>query len=214
MPSPHIAPASIAARSSVYRLLAGLFARELTEENIVGFQQGNGCRLLDALEKVEEYATIAHRLKGYFDSVADPGQAALDLAESYAWNFHGVGGPHAAPLYASVYLSKNSVTHQEVERELGRIIFGQGLSSENSDKEPYDHLSVILEFIAWLDETEESTQQQALTQKTRKKIIEKYLLSWLPAFVIRCKQTDRLGFYSGLAAVTLEFVEADHMQME
>jgi len=200
------------ARSSVYRLLAGLFARELTEENIVGFQEGNGSQLLDALEKVETYAPIASRLKDYFDNVADPGQAALDLAESYAWNFHGVGGPHAAPLYASVYLSKNSVTHQEVERELRKIILGQGLSSENSDKEPFDHLSVILEFIAWLDETEESVQQRAFTQKTRKKIIEKYLLSWLPAFVTRCNHADRLGFYSGLAEAVLVFVEADYMQ--
>lgn len=200
------------ARSSVYRLLAGLFARELTEENIVGFREGNGSQLLDALEKVEAYAPIAGRLKVYFEKIADPGQAALDLAESYAWNFHGVGGPHAAPLYASVYLSKNSATHQEVERELRKIIFGQGLSSENSDKEPYDHLSVILEFIAWLDEKEESIQKRAFTQKTRKKIIEKYLLSWLPAFVSRCKHADRLGFYSGLAAVTLVFVEADYMQ--
>lgn len=200
------------ARSSVYRLLAGLFARELTEENIVGFQVGNGSELLDALEKVEPYAPIARYLKVYFAKVADPGQAALDLAESYAWNFHGVGGPHAAPLYASMYLSKNSVTHQEVERELRKIIFGQGLSSENADREPYDHLSVILEFIAWLDETEDSVQQRAFTQKTRKKIIEKYLLSWLPAFVTRCNHADRHGFYSGLAAVALAFVEADYKQ--
>ncbi len=200
------------ARSSVYRLLAGLFARELTEENIVGFQVGNGSELLDALEKVEPYAPIARRLKVYFAKVADPGQAALDLAESYAWNFHGVGGPHAAPLYASVYLSKNSATHQEVERELRKIICGQGLSAEKADREPYDHLSVILEFIAWLDETEESVQQRAFTQKTRKKIIENYLLSWLPAFVIRCNHADRHGFYSGLAAVALTFVEADYKQ--
>jgi len=93
----------------VYRLLAGLFARELTAENIVAFQAGSGRQLLDALEKVEAYTPITAGLKSCFAQMAKPAQAALDLAESYAWSFHGVGGPHAAPLYASVYLSNNKI---------------------------------------------------------------------------------------------------------
>jgi len=90
------------------------------------------------------------------------------------------------------------------------------LSFANSDKEPYDHLSVILEFVAWLDEKEESVQRQAFTQELRREIIEKYLLSWLPDFARRCKQADRLGFYSGLATETLAFVVADfkHIRQE
>jgi len=200
----HTAPAT-EARSSVYRLLAGLFATELTEENIVGFQNGNGSQLLNALEKTETFDLYARRLKVYFSKITDPGQAALDLAESYAWNFHGVGGPNSAPLYASVYLSKSGATHQEVERELHKIICEQGLSLENPDREPYDHLSVILEFVAWLDEREEGVQLQEI----RKYVIERYLLSWLPAFVSQCKHADKLEFYSGLAVVTLAYVEAD-----
>jgi TorA-specific chaperone len=159
----------IAARSSVYRLLASLFARELTAEHIVGFQRGNGSQLLDALESVAAYAAFAGYLKTQFANLANPQQAALDLAESYAWIFHGVGGPHAAPPYASVYLSKSGSTHQEVEQELYRIIGEQGLCSENIGNEPYDHLSVILEFAAWLDEQEEHLPRQEF----RKEIIEK-----------------------------------------
>ena len=197
------------ARSSMYRLLAGLFAKELTEENIVGFQNGDGSQLLDALETVQAYAPAVRRLKVYFDTITDPGQSALDLAESYAWNFHGVGGPHATPLYASVYLSKSGATHQEVEGKLRKIINEQGLSSGISEQEPYDHLSVILEFVAWMDEKKKHTQQR----KYQGKFIEKYLLSWLPAFVSKCNQADRLGFYSALSTVTLAFVEADLVQI-
>ncbi len=200
------------ARSSMYRLLASLFARELTEENIAGFQGGNASQLLDALEKVPGYAPIISHLKLYFSNMTDTQQAALDLAESYAWNFHGVGGPHSAPLYASVYLSRNKATHQEIERELHSIIREQGLTSENSGKESYDHLSVILEFVSWLDEKEESVQQRDVIQKFRKEIIKKYLLSWLPAFSAQCNHADRLGFYSGLATTALAFVEADNRQ--
>ena len=198
----------------MYRLLASFFARELTQENIVGFQSGNGSHLLDALEEVEAYAPFTSYLKTFFFQITDPQQAALDLAESYAWNFHGVGGPSAAPLYASVYLSKSGATHQEAERELGSIIRRQGLSSENPDMEAYDHLSVILEFIAWLDEKEESTQQGILTQQLRTDIIDKYLLSWLPAFVSQCTAADQPGFYSDLAVATLVFTQADFASVD
>jgi len=202
------------ARSSMYRLLASFFARELTQENIVGFQSGNGSHLLDALEDVQAYAPFTSYLKTFFFQITDPQQAALVLAESYAWNFHGVGGPSAAPLYASVYLSNSGATHQEAERELGSIIRRQGLSSENPDMEAYDHLSVILEFIAWLDEKEESTQQGILTQQLRTDIIDKYLLSWLPAFVSQCTAADQPGFYSDLAVATLAFTQADFASVD
>ena len=205
----HAAP-DVEARSSVYRLLAGLFARELTAENIVGFKQGNGSQLLDALESEVMYSTLASNLKMQFSKMADPRQAALDLAESYAWNFHGAGGPHAAPLYASVYLSESGSTHQEVERELCKIICEYGLTSADFDNEPYDHLSVILEFIAWLDDREEHLQQQEF----RREIIEKYLLSWLPDFVNQCHHADKPGFYSDLATVTLGLVKADFAHYE
>ena len=192
----------------MYRLLAGLFATELTVEKIVSFRKGNGRQLLDALEQVEAYALIARRLRMYFTRIANPQQAALDLAESYAWNFHGVGGPHSAPLYASVYLGKTGATHQQVEWELRGIIRRQGLSSKYSEREPYDHLSVIMEFIAWLDEREDGVEQQ----EDSKEIIERYLLSWLPAFVNQCQRADKQGFYSQLALETLGFVEADFIQ--
>ena len=201
---------AINARSSVYRLVASLFARELTEKTIVGLQQGNGTRLLNALEQTQECAPVIRHLKNQFSGFTNPEQAVLDLAESYAWNFHGVGGSGSAPPYASVYLGESNATHQEIEREIHKIIHDQGLTTINAASEPFDHLSVILEFVAWLDEAEEDARQGNSTEQFRKVIIEKFLLSWLPAFVARCNQSDRLGFYSGLAVATLAFVEADY----
>ena len=194
---------SVAARSSVYRLLASLFARELTEENIVGFRNKDGAHLLDALEKVESCAALGKTLKAQFAKTANPGTAALDLAESYAWNFHGVGGPGSPSLYASTYLSKRRSTHQETESELRKIMTAHGLYSVNSDDVPYDHLSIILEFVAWLDEK----GAHAEPDEVRQKVIDQYLLSWLPAFVSQCQQTDRLGFYAEIAALALDFVK-------
>jgi TorA-specific chaperone len=202
------------ARSCMYRLLASLYARELTEENIMGFQEeGPGRKLLDTLETDAAYAPVARFLKNTFAKIADPKQAALDMAESYTWNFHGAGGPHAAPLYASVYLSEKGSTHRKIERDLHKILLEHGLSSVNYEKEPCDHLGVILEFVSCLDEENGTDQQQEAWQETRKLIIEKYLLTWLPKFVAQCKQGDRFGFYSALAEETLSLVEADFQQI-
>jgi TorA-specific chaperone len=196
-------------RSLMYRLLASLYARELTEENINGFKEGPGLEMLDALETVEAYSPLILHLKKYFNQVTDPKKAALDLAESYAWNFHGAGGPHAAPLYASVYINEKGSTHQQIERELHKILLENGLSSVNYEKEPCDHLAVILEFVSWLDEQNGTDQQVDAWQKTQKIIIEKYLFTWFSQFVAKCKQGDRSGFYSTLAEETLALVETD-----
>ena len=193
----------------MYRLLASLFARELSAQALVGFQSGKASELLHALATVQDYAPLISRLQKQFSGMgSDPDQASLDLAASYAWCFHGVGGPHAAPLYASVYLSDSGSTHQAVEGELRQAIHQQGLRSENPNKEPYDHLSVILEFVARLDEQDEADR----LQQTRRQIIEKYLLTWLPAFISRCQHADPSGFYAELAQMTREFVAADFAQ--
>ncbi len=197
------------ARSSMYRLLASIYARELTEENIIGFREGAGLKLLEALESVTVYAPLAAYLKNYFNKIEDPQKAALDLAESYAWNFHGVAGPHASPLYASIYLSKTGSTHQKIESELHNILKEHGLSSVNFEKEPCDHLAIILEFVSWLDEQEGTNEQQAEWGKTQKNIIDNFLLNWLSKFVTQCKHGDRFGFYAAVAKETLTLVEAD-----
>lgn len=203
-----------AARSSVYRLLADLYARELSCEQLSSFINGNGQKLLGALDTVPECAAIVAHLNRSFSSIDDPQQAVLDFAESYAWNFHGAGGPHSSPPYASVYLGSNKATHQEIEQEIRAVLQQSGLTLGSVAQEPFDHLSVILEFIAWLDEKESTEPRLAVSNVNRRDVMKKYLLSWLPAFSSRCEKSDRLGFYSGLTLATLAFVKADYAHCE
>ncbi len=205
--------ASLAPRSYMYGLLANFFARELTPENIESIRSGNSVELMDSLEQIESYALIIGRLKKYFAGITDTKQAALDLAESYAWLFHGVAGPDAAPPTASVYLSQNGNIFQEPEADLFELLQKYGLSSKNYAHEPCDHLSVILEFVSWLNEQAETARDQGPWRQEQKRIIEKYLLSWLPEFTARCKQGDKLGFYADLAEDTLAFIAEDARQL-
>jgi TorA-specific chaperone len=201
-------------RSYIYRLLSNFFAKELTTENIESIKSGDTARLMDALKEIEPYSTIINSLKEYFIKITDAKQAYFDLAESYAWLFHGVAGPQAAPLTASVYLSQNGNIRQEPEAELFKLMQSYGLSYKNYAKEPCDHLSVILEFVSWLNEQAETAEDPAPWTEEQKLVIEKYLLSWLPDFAARCRQGDRLGFYAALAENTLEFVTEDARQIK
>ena len=200
-------------QSYMYRLLAGFFARELTDENIRSIQTGDTAELMNALEEIQAYAPIIAHLKDYFNAVTGTEQAVLDLAESYAWLFHGVAGPNAASLTASVYLSPNGNLRQEPDAEIHTLSQKHGLSFKNCVNEPCDHLSVILEFVAWLNEQAQSAEDPAPWIKEQKFVIEKYLLSWLPDFAEQCQQGDRIGFYAWLAKDTLVFVTDDAQQL-
>ena len=204
---------SLSSRSYMYRLISGFFARELTAENIRSIQAGDTAELMNTLEEIQVYAPIIEHLKVYFDAITDTKKAALDLAESYAWLFHGVAGPDAAPLTASVYLSPNGNIRQEPDAEIHTLLQKYGLSFKNYVNEPCDHLSVILEFVAWLNEQAQTAKDQAPWMKEEKLVIEKYLLSWLPDFVQQCHQGDKEGFYASLARDTLTFVTDDARQL-
>lgn len=203
----------LGARSSIYRLLANLFARELTADGIFDLQYGPTREVLDRLGQADGCPRVVVRLAAYFTGQLDQHQTVLGLAEAYAWLFHGVAGPHGAPPYASVYLSPRGQTHQQPEAEINALLRAHGLSFGNYAHEPCDHLAVILEFIAWLSEQDDGGEDAgALIQKQRE-VLEHYLLSWLPDFVDRCKQGDRQGFYAALAQDCLDFVRADHQQL-
>ena len=203
----------VAFRGHMYRLFSGFFAKELTRENLESLQNGAGAGLLDALEQIPSYSSIISRLKRCVAAIEDLPQAALDLAESYAWLFHGVAGPHSANLTASVYLSKNGNLLQEPEAELHRLLQRHGLSTKNYAHEPCDHLAVILEFVAWLNEQAQAADNPVPWQETQQLVIEKYLLGWLPDFAAKCRQGDQLGFYADLAEDTLAFVSEDAEQL-
>lgn len=200
-------------RSYMYRLLSNFYARELTPENIESIQNGHTAGLMDALKEIKSYASILLRLKACFAGITDRNQAALDLAESYAWLFHGVAGPNAAPLTASVYLSPTGNIFQEPEAAFYKLLQKYHLSSKNYANEPCDHLSVILEFVSWLDEQAQAADDSGPWLKEQKIAIETYLLSWLPDFAAQCRQGDRLGFYADLAQDTLAFVTEDALQL-
>lgn len=197
----------------MYRLLSNFFAGELSPENIKNIQSGETSQLMEALEYIEAYASIMIRLKTYFAGITDLNQAALDLAESYAWLFHGVAGPPPAPLSSSVYLSSNGNILQEPEADFYALLQKYQWSTKTYANEPCDHLSVILEFISRLDKQAEAAEDPGPWLQEQKTTIEKHLLSWLPDFAARCRQGDSLGFYADLAEYTLAFVTEDNQQL-
>lgn len=202
----------ISSRSCMYRLLSSLFARELTGADIESIQSGGMAELMNALEAIDSCALLIRGLKNYFVDLTDVKKAALDFAESYAWLFHGVAGPDAVPLTASVYLGPDGKLCQQTEVDFFKLLGKYGLCPKSYAHEPCDHLSVILEFVSWLDDQALSNEDSEPWLAEQQTVIETYLLSWLPDFAARCKRSDSHGFYAWLAEETLEFVADDVRQ--
>ena len=203
----------INARSFLYRLLASLYKKELTADNILDFQNGQVREILDSLASTDDCPLIVKYLIDYFSMLKDPSNDELDLAEAYSWLYNGVGGPNATPPYASVYLGKKGTTHQAAESEIQVLLQAQSLQFQNQAHEPCDHLSIILELVSWLSDKAEREQSDDASPSEQIKIIERYLLSWLPKFTAECRKSDKHGFYAGLTRGTLGFINADYNKL-
>ena len=123
-----------------------------------------------------------------------------------------MAGPDAVPLTASVYLGPDGNLCQKTEADFFNLLGKYGLCSTNYAHEPCDHLSIILEFVSWLDDRAQTEENSEPWITEQQRVVNTYLLSWLPEFAARCGQSDAKGLYGWLARETLAFVSDDARQ--
>ena len=107
----------------------------------------------------------------------------LDVEYDFTTLFVGPGKLTAAP-YASVYLEEDALVMGKTTLTLREFIENLGLSIDNDNNIPGDHVSYILELVVLLQVNSRQTPEYrtALTQ-----FIAEYVAIWLPAFIERIK---------------------------
>lgn len=187
---------------------ASLFATELTEEQILAYQRGEGEAILTALTELSGLAESVTRLRNAFNGLTLLAHPRLELAADFASMFL-LDGKNSAPPYASVYSSEKGHFFAEPQARMQERLAANQQEVSEGFREPSDHLSVMLEYLgsgydALLNRSKEPGSGPTLSQVHA--FIDEELLSWLPRFTARCERVKTVSdVYPALAQLLLEF---------
>ena len=208
-------------RASIYNFLSGIYARELTSEQVSELRQRRGSLLpgLSALGESEDASRIRTGLdlmRGYFESVVEGSErdVRLDLAEDYAGLFLGVRGkiPHPSE---SAYQGGKKIMGRPY-REVKKIYEEAGLSADKSFTEPEDHVATELSFMAFLARKTSDAIKQGKTEsakwliQSQKDFLERHIMKWIPRMCDDVLGIGRTEFYKGAAMITKGFLQMDY----
>jgi TorA-specific chaperone len=187
--------------ASLAEWLAGIFAAPPTTDTIVSYREGIGATLFEALAEEPGCAAGAQRMQSALNVKMSAAAVARRLAAAFTQLFDGVGGAKTASLYESAYVSVSGRLFQAATGDMEELLRQSDVSTDDAFREPSDHLSIELALLAWSIRHDADRQVQAA-------LLDDHLLVWVPAFVDRCREYDRTGFYAGTAQVLMAFLTA------
>lgn len=187
---------------------ASLFATELTEEQLLAYQRGEGDAVLSSLAELPGLAETVTRLRNAFNGLTLLAHPRLELAADFASMFL-LDGANSAPPYASVYSSDGGRFFAEPQERMQERLAASQQEVATDFREPSDHLSVMLEYLgdgfeALINGAEQP--DSAPTVADIKTFVNTELMSWLPAFIARCEKVSTVSdVYPALAQLLLDF---------
>ncbi len=134
-------------QAALFRLLSGLFFRELTAQDIALYREGAAEDIFLAAGRGTRVRQAVADFRTAIDAWPDQPDLTRDLSVEYARLFLLFSHDSAAP-YASAYLEADGhlagAPHARMQARLAAA--GMALATENG--EPLDHLSIMLEHLA------------------------------------------------------------------
>ena len=201
---------SVEYKSLFYKFLSGAM-RYPTSELVERFEVDefwDGLSLLSAAVSPNE--TLATSLAERDLIISELSQGLVPLEVEYNRLFQ-LSQQFACPMTASEYLPGESRQATAVAQLKG-LYKAFGLKTRPSTEA--DHLSVLLEFMAFLYAKEahalnkDEADEAASCRKARAVILEDFL-GWLPIFVNTLKLNAQMKFYPWLASLLTEFLRGE-----
>jgi len=141
----------------------------------------------------------------------DNSEKIKQLKEEYSRLFVG---PNAlpAPLWESVYLSREHLLFDEVTLAVRKCYRQYGLSFIRESSEPDDHIVIELEFLSYLiQKTLESDDVAAKKEllDDQYSFIINHLLKWCPLFCEALSNSTSFKLYQGAAMLLTEYLNLE-----
>lgn len=196
-------------RNGLYGLLAAVFRSELTDD-ILG-------HLLD-LDFQQDLAAVGVDVDAF--SSLNPAETPLDeLSLEFSRLFMGPG-KHASP-YESVHMGGEGGSLWGPETSaVKRFIEQSGFAYDENYHGLPDHISVELEFMAHLTDVEAEAWRLRDSEKAinclrfQKEFLGRHLARWAGLFSKKVELLAELPFYSAMAMLTRDFVEAENKALD
>ena len=203
-------------RKNIYRLLGKAFHKEADnayldemEKYMAVFKEIAGTYdNADLAKGVEIYAAFREASKGK--------DVTEELAREFALIFLSTGttqGIKSVIPHESVYLSPQGLTMQEQRDEVLEIYYNQGVGRSDNFKEPEDHISAEMGFMAYMSEkTAELIDDEGNgadeNLQIQRDFLAVHLLKWAPK---ACDDVYNMGsdYYKAMALVTKGYLVTD-----
>ena len=199
-------------RASFYRMLAQLYFKELTAEQVKHLAGMDFSGMSGDDETIAEgYADIRRYLRHA------NGGTRQELACDYAHTFLAAGNyeTSAATPYESVFTSEMGLLMQEARDEVYKTFCSQHIQPDESLHLPEDHISFEFEFVAtMLDRINDAILDGAFGHACELAQVvsdfhRDHQLNWIDDLCDSIDDVAQTRFYKGVGKVTRGFVHAD-----
>lgn len=203
-------------RAALYELLARAYQSEV-DETFLGElrtmrypQNSDNPKINDAFKRI--YRVIRHARENLLDVLS------VDYARTFLGS--GVLNPNAAFPYESVYTSKHALVMQEARDEVLAIYRSQGITKDESWKDPEDHIALQLQFQSTLCRRIAEAVAAGDDNRARELVRTQYgflvhhMLDWIPNFCIDVPRYAKNDFYCAFAQLTVEFLNQERDLLE
>ncbi|MEZ9232576.1 molecular chaperone TorD [Vibrio amylolyticus] len=198
-------------RAEIYWWLSSLFAKELTEQDLVQYHTPEIRSFLSGLGENETLnASVAHLIDA-LNRLQDREDAQLELSADFCDLFLKSEKDSALP-YASMYIGQSGLLNDTPAKDVADLMAKHGVSVQEALNEPADHLAIELDFLGNLiirsNELEQEKQMDDAFIE-QEQFITIHLLSWVPQFNEKCQQLDEFGFYASVSELLCAFLKLD-----
>lgn len=194
--------------ASIVEWLAGIFVAPPSTNTVVGYRERMGAILFEALAEEPGCHPGVQRMRSALNLEGSAAAAALRLGRAFTQLFDGIAGSKAVSLYESGYVGVSGRLFQAPSGDMEKLLRQSDLSTDAAFREPPDHLSIELAFLARLIRYGADRKAQTAL------LLDDHLLVWVPAFADRCRECDRTGFYTGAAQLLTAFLTAQRIALK
>jgi TorA maturation chaperone TorD len=150
---------------------------------------------------------------GLLDTLTALPESAMQAIEAeHCALFRALTSEPVCPPHESFYLPRSNQDTGPLEARLIQRYREAGLALEPTMEQSPDHVTVELEFMAYLCGHEQLAWQGIVSEggvralKRQRAFLRRHLAWWFPAFAHRIVSSDERGFYAGVAEVAGAFL--------